>query len=207
MWVSDSLADPSIVEFLTFLPRADEPAYEAHLARLGLAQKKHRNGQKLSEDELLSSAFGIYKDRLVGTLPDFFSINGLLVVSNAFKAVIETFRLGETDFAPLSIYEWDRQTRVEGNWFILNFGCLRSAFNPMRSRGNFRPYNKKTSDRWTALILQDDDIAVSDASTFGCDLWIDEKLSSAFFMTENLKGALDAAKLSCNIRLRRCITI
>lgn len=207
IWVSDSMADPSIVQNLTFLPRKSDPSHGEELLRLADVQKKYRNGVGLASRDVFSKAFGIYKDKNVGILPDLFSVNGILVVSERFKGVVERFDLGKTDFVRLSIYEWDRQTLVTGGWFVLSFGCRKGAFNPLESRGNFRPYNKKTNDRWSVLILQDDDIAVSDISIGGCDLWTDEKLTSAFFMSDDLKTALDNNGLSTSVRLHRCLIV
>lgn len=207
VWISDSYLDTSIVKRLTFLPPVSAQNYNEEIRRFGAIQSKYREGNKLDYSEIPNVAYGLYNDTRFRSLPAFFDISGLFIVSQRFLEVAKGFNVGGTEFSPLRIYQGNRTEEILGPWYFLNIGCRKHVFLPQYSTGSFRPYNSKTIDRWSAEGVKDNEIAVSSAALSGCDLWSDPSLSAAFFISGALEAALKEAKLASTLRRRLCMVM
>ena len=120
--------------------------------------------------------------------------------------MLRQFDLGEGALYPTKLFQNDRTTPVEGEYFCLNFGNQKQAFVPEYSPTANKPY--PTQDIWQlALNPKDDDIAVTKTAMVGPDLWVDPDLRNAFFLSDPLVQALKAAKLTRRFGLRKCRVI
>jgi hypothetical protein len=144
--------------------------------------------------------------RKVTHLSNLFSLAGFFCVSEKLAAVLRQFDLGGGGFYPVEILRHDGVTPVPGIYWALNFGAKKDALKADECQ-NIRPYpptasGQKRYEPW--LILKDDDFAVSPAALEGSDLWGDEHLATAFFVSARLHDALVKARLDKPFEMYRC---
>lgn len=136
-------------------------------------------------------------------LPDFFSANGYFLVSEKCAAVFREFDLGAGGLVPVEIYEGNCTTRVPGQFYLLNFGCRKSALLPELMDSNF--INQLAPMLWFRATAPEDDIyALTSTALVGPDLWHDPKIPKMFFMSGRLAEALRAAKVTRTIGMYTC---
>ncbi len=61
---------------------------------------------------------------------------GAVVVSAACADILRQFDLGHSSLYPIKLFQHDRGTPVEGEYFCLNIGERKDAFLPELSRGS-----------------------------------------------------------------------
>jgi hypothetical protein len=136
-------------------------------------------------------------------LPDLANAGGFWTVSAAVADVLRRVELGRTSLYPTKAFRYDRRTRLEGEYFCLNFGERKTAFLPEQSPRAEKPYPNE--DIWKLpLAPNDSDIAVGQAALSGADLWVDPQVRNAFFLSDRLVQALKAAGLARRFGLFRC---
>lgn len=120
--------------------------------------------------------------------------------------VLRGFDLGRTSLYPTKAFRYDRKTPLEGDYFCLNFGETKAAFLPEQSpRKEGSAAFAKVQTKWTLRVVpKDGDLAVDETALVGPDLWIDPRVRSAFFLSDRLARALQAAKLARWWGLFRC---
>ena len=154
---------------------------------------------------------GHYLDSRVKNLSDFFMGAGFIMVSQRCADVFKKFDLGHGGFSPVEIYHGDRKTLATTDpFYILYVGCQKQAFLPEFS--NLEVYFTKITvrggyERYSEYGLSDYDCALASKALEGPDLWIDLTVSGSFFMSNRLVEALQAAKLTKNMFLRKCKVI
>ena len=138
-------------------------------------------------------------------LGDIFFAYGYWVVSEKAASVLRQFDLGRGALYPVTIYQKDRKTPVDHQFYCINFGNVKEALLPELSPG-VRPRRGRglEGQYWPKGKVEDYDIAVSRTALEGADLWIDPQLKGAFFLSHALGHALKAAKASKNFALRKC---
>lgn len=130
IWVSPTHL-PSIVSKLTTNPDAEQDDYQQELERNDQIMQKYDRGITLTDEERPRRAHPYYRDEYrIRKLPDFFAVNRYLVVSSAFAEVLRRFDLGNGGLFPIDLYKGNRINRFPGEWYFLNFGCLKQAFLP-----------------------------------------------------------------------------
>ena len=122
--------------------------------------------------------------------------------------VLRQFDLGQTALYPVDIFQYDRTTRVDGDYFHLAFGEVKNVFEPDQTPDvevASARLNPKPNGYWMLkFALSDGDTAVNKSALEGADLWIDPSLLKTFFMSDVLVQALKAAKLTRRFGLRKC---
>jgi len=205
IWVSPA-GNSAIVSKLTTNPDEDQDDYRSELERNEQIMKKHDLGITLSDEERPRRAHPYYRDEnRIRKLADFFKINRYFVVSSAFAKVLREFDLGEGGLFPIDLYKGNRIARFPGEWYFLNFGCLKQVFIPEQSAGGFTQ-NPYRSDEFFHLntLVKNGDITVSASALEGPDLWHDPRLHDALFLSGRLEAALTGAKLTRTLRRARC---
>ncbi|WP_129140053.1 hypothetical protein [Modicisalibacter coralii] len=66
-------------------------------------------------------------------LPAIFSAGGVWVVSQRFAEVLRRFELGKTTLHPVRLFQHDRTTPFDGEYFCLAFGETKDTFVPEES--------------------------------------------------------------------------
>jgi hypothetical protein len=127
-------------------------------------------------------------------------------VSAECAAVLRDHDLGRGALYPVRLFRQDRRTALGGVYFCLNFGNVKEAFLPEQSP-NARPAGAAAAGKmWWLLppVPQDGDMAVSRTALGGPDVWIDPLLKQAFFVSDRLRTALEAAGFADLFSLLRC---
>ncbi len=165
--------------------------------------RKHHKGVPVEADELPKRMIGNYSDEKVGALPDMFGGNGYLVVTEACKAVLSQFDLGNGQFFPIEICEFDRTTQVGGRYFIFNVGNQKSTVVPEQSK-NIKLARYGAGLQPLFERNDTDDVAVRREVLEGPAVWIDPVLMSCIFFKNEVVQALRQQNVSGNVYFGRC---
>jgi hypothetical protein len=186
--------------------RAGEDDTREELEKGALICDQYTAGFGVPEAEMPLRFCGMFRDTRIRKLSDYFMASGFIIVSPRCAEVFSRFDLGTGGFYPVDIYHGDRKTRVAGDYFLLNFGCRKRTFLPADLDPSiFRSIKPSNGPRWLyAAWAEDDACTVSTAALQGPDIWVEEQLHDAFFLSDRLVRALRDAKLTRSIRLRRC---
>lgn len=170
------------------------------------AMKRNNVGEALPANRFPKEMYAEYKDKKEKKQPDLFNAGGTWTVSSACAAVLRQFDLGEGNLYPVKLFQHDRTTPVEGEYFCLNFGAQKTAVLTEQSPRIDKPY--ENYDSWQPPgAMQDKDIAVSASALHSPDIWMDPQMRRAFFVSDPLAQALRAAKVSRPFKLRKCIVL
>lgn len=106
------------------------------------------------------------------------------------------------------MYQHDRVTQIDREYFCLNFGETKAAFEPHESPKTCiaSPLpNPEPTGFWRVFMAEKDrDVAVHGSALEGVDLWVDSRLKEAFFLSDPLAKGLKAEKLTRRFKLRKC---
>lgn len=206
VWISESFNNTRIYARLRLMlhgqPELEETDNETQ--RLIAMEKRYKRGEGLRQDEVPTRFCGRNSDTRIKSLSDFFFANGYFVVSESCADVFRRFDLGTGGLYPVEIFQGDCKNRVDGSFFLLNFGCRKQAFLPEESVLERFDVRNTTPVTWAPFVIGDDDCAVSQVALEGCDLWIDPLVPSAFFLSDALVQALREAKVTRTIPRARC---
>jgi hypothetical protein len=210
IWMSVAMGRTSSIKRFT-QNFADDPE---QLEKAILMRRRNDAGESIPAEFFPAEIYGApgskpgkYK------LPNLFFAGSFWVVSGAAADVIRQFDLGGGGLYPVKVLQKDRVTPVEGNWFCINFGNVKQAFLPHQSFSEPDP----TKNLWYDNIrhggvkgwipspkLEDNEFAVTNAATVGPDIWIDQSVGDAFFLSAALGDALKKAKADKGFDLLRC---
>lgn len=163
-------------------------------------------GEMLNPEEFPKAFYHDYYDTKLKKLPDFFDADGFYCFSAHGMAAFKNFNLGEGGFVPAKIYQYDRTTAVEGDYYCLNFGARKHACVVEKSQS----INRTSGGRFPFRVradCEDYDIVVSKSAFLGADLWTDSNLGEAVFMSDRLVKSLSAQGLTEKLDLRRCLFV
>ncbi|MCV9963343.1 hypothetical protein OIU34_15660 [Pararhizobium sp. BT-229] len=168
---------------------------------LGQMAELNQAGERMSAEHFPKEIFAEYPDKKEKKQADLVLAAGAVVVSAACADVLRQFDLGHSSLYPIRLFQHDRKTPVEGEYFCLNIGERKDTFLREHSQrvleygiGGFR----------MRPSLQDDDVAVSPISLERPDLWVSPPLKRIFFLSDRLTQALRAAKMSRVFGFRAC---
>lgn len=198
IWVSRIMCDTTLIKsFEADLHFTDQDAYLD-------AYKRNLHGEPLPADRFPKEIYGKYPDKRMKNLPDVF-LGAAWIVSAEVATVLQQFNLGRTSLYPTRLFQHDRKTPVEGNYFCLNFGEVKSALVPEKSPAAEIPrYGGK---RDLSPSVEDGGLTLTRQACAVPDLWIDTELTNAVFLSDALVQALKAAKLTRRFGLRTCVIL
>ena len=134
-------------------------------------------------------------------LPHLFFAGSYWAISEAAANVLWQFQLGDCSLYPVEVFKHDRLTRVEGQWFCINFGNSKRAVIPEKSQ-RLEPGPQGRYD--VPVTLADGQLAVSEGALRPPDIWVDPQLWDNFFLSGQLGAALRRAKVDKGFFLSRC---
>jgi hypothetical protein len=178
-------------------------------------KKKEIDGQQLNEKgasvppELCpKKIWGDGSAQAFKEMPDLFWARSQWIVSERAADIMRKFDLGGGALYPVSegVFQSDGVTPLPGNYFCWIFGNIKKAFMPDLSRHMRCP---DVPGLWWSMpwILQDEDVAVSQAALAGPEVWLDKMLFKSVFLSGPLGDALDRADLRKAFRLFKCRVI
>ncbi|WP_420412806.1 hypothetical protein [Roseibium sp.] len=133
-------------------------------------------------------------------VPQIFS-NDFTFLSEESAEAVSQFDLGEGALYPTRLWRSDRVTPMPGKFFYLNVASKKDTFLPEQSRGIKKLASGKLQVPRLAKNLN---LLFSKEALVGPDLWFQPMLMTNFFISNRLKQALDARKLSKDWMLTRC---
>jgi hypothetical protein len=194
VWVSRAFMDSSRIKGFTADPLPTG-------MRLGQMAELNETGERMSAEHFPKEIFAKYPDKKEKKQADLVLAAGAVVVSAACADVLRQFDLGHSSLYPIKLFQHDRKTPVEGEYFCLNIGERKDTFLTEYSRGVTKLGSGKLLVR---SHLPDDDVAVSPAALEGPDLWVSPPLIRIFFLSDRLTQALRAAKMGRVFGFRAC---
>ncbi|CAN7617574.1 hypothetical protein LJR235_004577 [Pararhizobium sp. LjRoot235] len=194
IWASRAFMDSSRIKGFTADPLPTG-------MNLGQVAELNQAGERMSAEHFPKEIFAEYPDKKEMKQADLVVAAGAVVVSAACADVLQQFDLGHSSLYPIKLFQHDRKTPVEGEYFCLNIGERKDTFLREHSQrvleygvGGFRMRSN----------LLDDEVAVSPASLEGPDLWVSPPLKRIFFLSDRLTQALRAAIMSRVFGFRTC---
>lgn len=174
--------------------------------------EKYAKGLLLALDEVPKRFFGQYPDAKVKPLTEFFAANGFFCVNAAAAEIMSQFDLKPGGLVPIEIFQHDQVTRVPGEFFFINFGATKQAFNlNQTSQTGVRrlwldspEYGFPEGTTKLSSDVDDYEVAVDSKALGGPDVWTDPGLKWGVFFSDRLVQALKQAKLSRRFRFKQC---
>ena len=166
---------------------------------------RHNKGEFLSRKEMPEASY-VFSEKSFKKAKDLFPVAGFIVVRGQLAKILSEMDLGEGALVPYTIYASDKETPLDDEFFILNFGAMKNSFLPHKSQKVEELLNLKQDgiELWVNNYASDDDIAVSQSAIEGADLWYDTRISDFFFMSETLVKAIQDANIKPDLRLFKC---
>jgi len=197
VWVSRVLYDSTLFKGFESDVHLENDRYAVD------AMRRNKKGEPLAAERFPKELYGKYPDKKIKKLPDISLSGGFLLISKPCAEVLRAFNLGKTSLYQTTVYEHDRKTHVEGDYFCLSIGETKKCVDLEQSpNAQKNPYG---ADVWSlAGNPKDDDIAVSANALDGVDLWMDPLLDRAIFLSDHLVRALKEANLTSRFGLRKC---
>lgn len=170
VWASRAFMDSSRIKAFTAdpLPTGMD---------LGQMAEMNEAGEPMSADHFPRQIFAEYPDKKEERQADLVLAAGAVVVSTVCADILRQFDLGRSCLYPIKLFQHDRTTPVEGEYFCLNIGERKHAFLPEHSPSVQVFGNKKMKMR---PYLEDGDVAVSSSALEGPDLWVSPPLIRVF---------------------------
>ncbi|MDI4637909.1 MULTISPECIES: hypothetical protein, partial [Halomonadaceae] len=110
------------------------------------AMKRAKLGEQLPVERFPKEMYVTSSYERFKTVPDIFC-GGFWIVSARFAEVLRRFELGRTALYPVKLFQHDRKTPFEGEYFTLAFGETKDTFVPEESpEARKIPFTKK--DLW-----------------------------------------------------------
>jgi len=198
IWVSRVMCDSTLI-------KSFESNYALEDANSAVdAMRRNKVGEPLPVDRFPTELYGAYPDKRMKRQPDIFMAGGYWAVSAEVATVLRQFSLGRTSLYPTRLFQHDRKTPVEGEYFCLNFGEVKTTVLREKSHAIEGSYTGG-APYWLDGDVKDNQIAMSSAGAAGVDIWLDSEIRNAVFLSDALVQALKAAKLTRRFGLRKCV--
>jgi hypothetical protein len=171
------------------------------------AQTANNNGVALDGSHFSERIFIREADAGLGfikKLPSIF-FNGFTFVSEEVARIIDQHNAGASKTYAVDVYQWDKKTKVPGNFKTLNFGNVKNCLITAESQSiEQNPYIKHPHFTCRRSRLKDGDLKVSSSALDGANIWIDPTLHHAFFIAGKLAEALIAGGFQKDFAMKRC---
>lgn len=165
------------------------------------AMTRSKIGEPLEASRFALKYFSTYPTRTAKPLLPL-TVLGFFIVNEQAATVLLDMNLGDGGLYPLEIYQYDRTTRVEGEYYNLNIGNQKRAVSLPNSNARENRYGPGI---WHLPYgLTDDDIAVTRDALDGPDIWVDPTLQNSFFVSGRLADSLRMAGIFDAFCLHRC---
>lgn len=209
VWVNDMFRDSTLVPMMRVdIVDGENPRKDA--ARAGL--KALKAGLPVSSEQCPQEIWaepGKFTLQEKEQMPDLFNARGYWIISGKAASILRSFNLGKGALYPVNVYDTDRKSEFDGQYYCWVIGNSKSALSFDGSNGLFYPpdYSSPPTHRNPPFNMADDDIAVSSVALAGPDAWVDPTLFHSAFVSGSLGDALAEAGLKRAFRLRRARVI
>ena len=168
--------------------------------------KRNKQGEPLPADQFPKMIWATKDFKAGRKLADLFHGFGYLVVSARCAEVIRGCDMGHGHLYPVQVLWKDRVTPMEGEWFCINYGNVKSAIVVDQSPGINVPIFGSGLG-WLPSTIKDYELTVTREALRGPDIWIDSQIDEALFISDRLAKSLRKAKISSRFGLRKCVIV
>lgn len=174
------------------------------------AMRRAAKGESLKRDEFPEASYVYNEKHFEKNAKDFFWASGFIVVKGKLARILQNFDLGEGGgLIPYPIYQKDKITPYEGEFFLLNFGTQKDTFLPNLTNSKqvvpLFTVERDGIELWDCkFALSDEDIAVSNKAFAGSDLWFEKRIYGKIFISDRLAQEFNEANLNFDMRLMKC---
>ncbi len=108
---------------------------------------------------------------------------------------------------PFPVYQADLETPYPGEFFLLNFGCIKNTILPEQCEDATKFLIRKATGKQIYHINDlkpDGEVVLSSQALVGPDLWFEEAVHEKIFVSDALAQALIAIGMGDVFRLKRC---
>lgn len=214
VWMSNLLSNPHIGNKQglrsKFFGRPWQPArFEIPLSptEVRAAMQRYAQGNALERTELPEAA-AVWDEKSFKKVMDIFTCGGgVYVVKGKLAEVLSRFDLGDGGLIPFSIFKADLETAYPGEFFLLNFGCIKNTLLPEQCEDAQKFFVDKNSGLqvWKVNQLRPEGkVVVSSRALVGPDLWFEEAAHNRIFVSDALAQALIEIGMGDVFKLKRC---
>jgi hypothetical protein len=161
------------------------------------AMKRSGRGHALRREELPEAA-AVWNEKRFKRLGDIFWATGFMVVRGEVAEILSRFDLGEGGLVPFPFYKADLETPYPGDFFLINFGCIKNSLLPGQCGDAKKWFVVKATgvQMWHLNDLQPEaEVVLSQAALEGPDLWFEESVHGRLFMSKALGQSIVDAGL------------
>lgn len=163
-------------------------------------------GFKLARDQF-PEAVAVWEEEAFAKTGDFLWAGPFLTVNAKVADVLRRFDLGEGELVPVPLFKADLETPWPEPYFYINYGGPKDTLLPEQSRNvQLRLKVPETGQEIydVPFKIADGDITLSAAARSGGAVWIEQKIRSRLFMSEELVAALLDTGINVDLRLAKC---
>ena len=210
VWASHSRMKSELTIPIRIMPenREEFDLNPAELEHWGNVTRKYKTGSLEKADVLPRIFVGRKLDTNITNISDFSIGGGFFIISKRCADVFVKFNINDSRIFPIEIFQGNRKClATDSLYFILYIGCKKQSLVPECCNPITFAHKGRVEggiDRYSEIDLGDGDCALSAGALDGPDLWIDPAVQNSFFMSNRLVEALQVAKFSRNMFLRRC---
>ena len=167
---------------------------------------RYTRGEPLAREEFPEAA-AVWDEKSFKRAKDIFSVGGFYRVKGQLAEVLSHFDLGEGGLIPFPIYQADLAPPYPGEFFLLNFGCIKNTILIEQYEDAKRFVVDKESGLQIWHINRskpESDVVLSPRALEGPDLWFEEVVHNKIFLSNALGQALLDIGMGDVVRLTRC---
>ncbi|HEY6964300.1 MAG TPA: hypothetical protein VI407_03720 [Erythrobacter sp.] len=156
--------------------------------------------------EELPEALAVWDERRFRKAGDIFSV-GFFVVRGKLAEVLARFDLGEGGLIPFPVYQADLATPFPGEFFLLNFGCIKNTVLVDRCEDATKFLVRKATGVQVYHLndlKSEGEVVLSARALEGPDLWFEDAIHEKLFLSDALGQALLDIGMGEVFRLTRC---
>lgn len=155
----------------------------------------------------LPEADAVFDKKLFSRVGEMFFSAGFFVVTGKTAEVLSRFDLGVGGLIPFPVYEADLATPYPGEFFLLNFGCIKNTI----LIDQCEDARKFVVDKDSGLQIwhinrsrSEGEVVLAPHALEGPDLWFEEAVHNKIFLSDALGQALLDIGMGDVFRLTRC---
>ena len=156
---------------------------------------------------MLPEADAVFDKKLFSRVGEMFFSAGFFVVTGKTTEVLSRFDLGEGGLIPFPVFEADLATPYPGEFFLLNFGCIKNTVLIDQCEDATKFLVRKATGVQVFHINDfkpQGEVVLAPRSLEGPDLWFEEAVHNKIFLSYALGQALIDIGMGEVFRLTRC---
>ncbi|WP_143738524.1 hypothetical protein [Erythrobacter colymbi] len=167
---------------------------------------RYTRGEPLAREEFPEAA-AVWDEKSFRRAKDLFSVGGFYCVKGKLAETLAQFDLGEGGLIPFPVYQADLATPYAGEFFLLNFGCIKNSILVDQCEDATKFLVRKATGVQVYHLNDfkpEGEVVLSPRALEGPDLWFEEAVHEKLFLSDALGQALLDIGMGEVFRLTRC---